>query len=118
MCAALLGLMLVCSTIVFTASPFGATGSPTAAAFSPASAIAARKNSPRSKNAFKYPPPATSTRAMPLIGFSEFAISCASARGAFFIRFASSKHTGEAASPIESFGGRSVTIGTSVLYRS
>ena len=71
------------------------------------------KTAARSKNAFRYPPPATSTRATPGIGFSEFAISCASARGGFFSRLASSKQSGEATSPMESFGGRSVTIGTS-----
>ena len=49
------------------------------------------------------------------IGFSELAISCASARGGFFSRLASSKHSGDAASPIASFGGRSTTIGTSGL---
>ena len=60
----------------------------------------AGRNAARSKNAFKYPPPATSTRAMPAIGFSELAISCASARGGFFSRLASSKQRGEAASPM------------------
>src|ERR1700730_3244301 len=57
-------------------------------------------------------------RATPGMGLSEFAISWASARGGLFRCLASSKHSGEATSPIASFGGRSVTIGTSVLYLS
>ncbi len=44
---------------------------------------------------------------MPATRGSELAISCAICRGAFFSRLANSKHTGEAASPSSSFGGRS-----------
>src|ERR1700730_8444368 len=44
------------------------------------------------------------------------AISCSTSRGSFFSRFANSKQTGEAASPISIFGGRSNTIGNSTLY--
>src|ERR1700691_3182100 len=113
MWAALLGLILVCSSMTL-----GAFGGGTAAPSWPASSHAARKNAARSKNRFKYPPPATSTRSTPGMFFSEFAISCASPRGGFFRRLASSKHSGEATSPMDSFGGRSVTTGTSVLQRS
>ena len=49
---------------------------------------------------------------------SSAAISCAICRGAFFSRFANSKQTGEAASPIASFGGRSKAIVSSTPYFS
>ena len=59
-------------------------------------------------------------RSTPAIGLSEFAGTPAPgrARRPSLGCFASSKHTGDAASPIASFGGRANTIGTSVLYRS
>src|SRR5882762_11112089 len=105
MCAALFGLMLVCSTMIFLFS-------------SPFSSLTPSQNAARSKNAFKYPPPATSTLAIPSTLPKPFAISCAICRGAFFNRFANSKHTGEAASPISIFGGRSSTIASSTPYFS
>ena len=138
MCAALFGLIEVCSTIIFPAGIFP----PPSSAFRSASPLVfyrvapsacdicpcrgkwlqplkrSSQNAPRSKYAFKYPPPATSTRAIPSTFPNAFAISCAIARGAFFNRFANSKHTGEAASPISIFGGRSNTTASSTPYFS
>ena len=112
MCAALFGLMLVCSTMILWDSHSWLS------AFCSAPCLNVSQNVARSKYAFKYPPPATSTLAIPLTLGSPFAISCAINRGAFFNRFANSKHTGEAASPISIFGGRSSTIASSTPYFS
>jgi hypothetical protein len=98
----------VCSTMIFA-------GLCSADLFS---SNAAAQKAPRSKKAFKYPPPATSTRAIPSTGPSPVAISCAIIRGAFFNLFANSKQTGEAASPISIFGGRSNTTANSTPYFS
>src|SRR6266849_4768796 len=120
MCAALFGLMLVCSTMIFLF--FSASSASLRSVLfrlsSPLSSLTPSQNAARSKYAFKYPPPATSTRAIPAILPNPFAISCAICRGVLFSRFANSKHTGEAACPISIFGGRSSTIASSTPYFS
>src|ERR1700733_12115578 len=55
---------------------------------------------------------------MPATGANPFAISWAICRGARFSLFANSKQTGDAASPISIFGGRSSTTVSSTPYFS
>src|SRR5258708_4789214 len=112
MCAALFGLMLVCSTMTFSDSCRSPRNSASSVSLrclfsdlSLSSIPTLAQNAPRSKNTFKYPAPATSIRATPGTAGKPLAISCAICRGARFSLFANSKHTGEAASPISDFGG-------------
>ncbi len=97
MCAALFGLMFVCSTIVLPGRAAGdATSFP----------IAATRR-PRSRKKFRYPAPSTRASRTPSGRSSAPANSEAIARGAFRSVFARSNAAGEAKSPIASDGGRS-----------